>query len=211
MLGFIKTTLKKIAYKVYLIGESEYKKKLNEKLPLITIQEKSKLLDGSQIDNNQGDSTKIKIGKMTWIQGHLLLFKHGGEILIGDYCYVGKDTRIWSAKNIKIGNRVLISHNVNIVDNITHPINAEERHLDFIHLITKGFSENAKLNEKEIIIEDDVWIGFNSTIMKGVTIGKGAIIGACTLITKDIPPYAVVVGNPARIIKYANESDSDTE
>lgn len=206
MLNFIKSLARKIAYRFYLMGQFEYKR-LHEQAPLITIDKTSLLIDGCQINNNQDNAAKIRVGKMTWIHGHLLLFKHGGEISIGDYCYVGKDTRIWSAKNISIGNRVLISHNVNIIDNITHPINAAERHADFVHIITKGFSEDAKLNEAEIIIEDDVWIGFNATIMKGVTIGKGAIIGACSLITKNVPPYAVIVGNPPRIIKYANASD----
>ena len=57
-------------------------------------------------------------------------------------------------------------------------------------------------NAKNIIIEDDVWIGFNCIILKGVRIGKGAIIGAGTIITKDVPSHAVIVGNPAKIIKY---------
>ena len=62
----------------------------------------------------------------------------------------------------------------------------------------------ADLNEKEVVIEDDVWIGFNSTILKGVTIGKGAIIGANCLITKDVPPFAVVVNRVQNeIIKYS--------
>lgn len=54
--------------------------------------------------------------------------------------------------------------------------------------------------EKDIIIEEDVWIGANVTILSGVTVGRGAIIGASSVITKDIPPYAVVVGNPYNII-----------
>jgi acetyltransferase-like isoleucine patch superfamily enzyme len=56
-----------------------------------------------------------------------------------------------------------------------------------------------------IVIEDDVWIGFNATVLKGVTIGRGAIIGASTVVTKDVPPYAIVVGNPQRQIGAATE------
>jgi len=56
--------------------------------------------------------------------------------------------------------------------------------------------------EKKCIIGNDVWIGTNSTILRGVTIGNGAVIGANTVVTKDVPDYAIVVGNPARIIKY---------
>ena len=134
----------------------------------------------------------------------MIVFKHGGEITIGDHCFVGSNSKIWSAKKIHIGDRVLISHNVNIIDNNSHPLNAAERHKDFVHIFNIGLQDDVYLNEKEIIIEDDVWIGFNSTIFKGVRIGKGAIIGACTIITQDVPPYAVVVGNPPRIIKYAD-------
>ena len=53
-----------------------------------------------------------------------------------------------------------------------------------------------------ITVEDDVWIGANSVILPGVHINKGAIIGAGSVVTKDIPPYAIAVGNPAKVIKY---------
>lgn len=53
-----------------------------------------------------------------------------------------------------------------------------------------------------IIIENDVWIGAKSTIMSGVKISNGAVIGSCSVVTKDVPPYAIVVGNPAKIVKY---------
>lgn len=59
--------------------------------------------------------------------------------------------------------------------------------------------------EKECIIGNDVWIGCNSTILRGVTIGDGAVIGANSLVTKDVPPYAIVVGSPAKILKYRFE------
>lgn len=132
-----------------------------------------------------------------------MTFGHGGEIIIGDYTFIGERTKIWSAKKIVIGNRVLISHNVNIHDNNSHSLDANLRHEDYIHISTKGMllKEN-NLNEKEIIIGDDVWIGFNSTIMKGVRIGRGSIVGANTIVTKDIPEYVVCVGSPMRIIKY---------
>jgi acetyltransferase-like isoleucine patch superfamily enzyme len=129
-------------------------------------------------------------------------FGHGGEISIGDYCYIGNNSKIWSAKKISIGHRVLIAHNVNIHDHNSHPLDSKLRHEDQVHIISKGFQTENDLNEKEIIIHDDVWIGFNSIILKGVTIGKGAIIGAGSLINKDVPEYAVVIGNPFKILKY---------
>lgn len=61
-----------------------------------------------------------------------------------------------------------------------------------------------------IIIENDVWIGAKSTIMSGVKIHNGAIVGACSVVTKDVPPYAIVAGNPAKVVKYRfNEKQID--
>lgn len=59
-----------------------------------------------------------------------------------------------------------------------------------------------------VIIQDNVWAGFESVIFPGVTIGRGAIIGSKSIVTEDVPPYAVVVGNPARIIKFLEPNDT---
>ena len=59
-------------------------------------------------------------------------------------------------------------------------------------------------------IEDDVWIGARAIILAGITIGKGAIIGAGAVVTKDVSPYAICVGNPARVIKYRNDEKTDS-
>jgi acetyltransferase-like isoleucine patch superfamily enzyme len=163
----------------------------------------ARLADIGMIYNNR-DQSSIRIGYKTLFKGELMTFKHGGEIIIGDYCFIGDNTKIWSAKKITIGNRVLIAHNVNIHDQVAHPLNSAERHADYKYIFEKGnFQESVDLHEKEIVIQDDVWIGFNATILKGVTIGKGAIIGAGTLITQDVPEYAVIAGNPPRVIKQA--------
>jgi acetyltransferase-like isoleucine patch superfamily enzyme len=156
----------------------------------------------AEIVNNRNDQSAIQIGDNSWIKGQLMTLKHGGRISIGRDCFVGEGSRIWSSVNVTIGNRVLISHNVNIHDNSSHPLNAKERHADFLHVRKIGLQDKMDIGESKIIIGNDVWIGFNSTILKGVTIGDGAVIGANSVITKNVPPYAVVVGNPSRIIKY---------
>jgi len=155
------------------------------------------------IQNKTGDPSKISIGERSWIEGYLLVFNHAGKIEIGNDSFIGRDSRVWSAKKISIGNRVLIAHNVNIHDNISHPLDSKARHEDFKYILSnKDLQHVNDLREEEIIIEDDAWIGFNAIITKGVRIGKGAIVGAGTIITEDVPDYAIVVGNPAKIIKY---------
>ncbi len=155
---------------------------------------------GSIINSRAKDA--VKIGERTMLRGNLTTFGHGGEIIIGKYSFVGQGSRIWSAKKISIGDRVLIAHDVEIHDNNSHPLESRERHIDHKHIFEKGFRKENDLREKEIIIEDDVWIGFNSVILKGVTIGKGAIIGANSIVRKDVPEFAIVAGVPAKIISY---------
>lgn len=164
----------------------------------------TRIFSEAKIHNNLGIKEKIIIGNNCDVRGELMTFGHGGAIIIGDYSFVGERTKIWSAKKISIGDRVLISHNVNIHDNNSHSLDAKLRHEDYLYISTIGLQKENNLEEKEIIIEDDAWIGFNSTIMKGVKIGKGAIIGANTIVTKDVPDFAVCVGNPMRIIKYVS-------
>lgn len=158
----------------------------------------------ARVDNLSKNKNNISIGKFSIFRGELLVYRHSGKIVVGDYCYLGENSKIWSAGSVTLGNRVLISHNVNIHDNNSHPLDPELRFKQYLHIITEKShpTEDDTLNEKPVVIEDDVWIGFNSTILKGVTIGKGSIIAACTLIVKDVPPHVVIGGNPAKIIKY---------
>jgi acetyltransferase-like isoleucine patch superfamily enzyme len=167
-----------------------------------TIHKLAKMLPGSKILNMEGHVESISIGANSLIAGELLTFGHGGRIQIGDCCFMGENSRIWSAVEVKIGDRVLISHNVNIHDNDGHPIDSLQRHNHFLAIATLGHpKQNVDIPASPVIIEDDVWLCFNSTILKGVTIGKGAIVGASSVVTKDVPPGAIVAGNPARIIK----------
>ena len=154
-----------------------------------------------KIVNHQGNPESIFVSKNCLICGQLAVFHHGGKISVGENSFISEGTRIWSGHSIKIGNRVLISHNVHLLDNNSHSISAMRRHQEFLDVMTLGRpTTNDGISSAEILVEDDVWIGFNSTILKGVTIGRGSIVGANSVITKDVPPYTIVAGNPARVI-----------
>lgn len=163
-------------------------------------------INGANVTNAQNDKSKITIGKNSIIQGTLIVFGFGGKIEIGENSFVGPNSHVWSAKSIRIGSYVLISHNVNVIDNISHPKNHIERMKDWDYRKFVGFQKtnDFEIKEAEIIIEDNVWIGYNSSIHRGVKIGKGAIIGANTIVTKDVPPFAILVGNPSQIIGYTD-------
>ncbi len=156
----------------------------------------------ARLVNNRGVREAIGVGAHTHIKGELLTFAHGGRIRLGTFCFLGEDSRIWSAASIEIGDRVLISHNVNIFDNSTHPTDPKQRHEQFRKIVLEGRHPiSIDLEEKPVKIEDDALIGCMSIILSGVTVGRAAIVGAGSVVTGDVPPFTVVAGNPARIIR----------
>lgn len=161
----------------------------------------SRLGPAARIINIGASSSLIRIGADSIIDGDLLTFAHGGSIAIGQWCYVGEGSRIWSAGRIDIGDRVMISHGVNIFDNLTHPMDARARHLHFRQIKTAGHPQQIDLGEQPVRIEDDAWIAAGAMVLRGVTVGRGAIVGAGAVVTRDVPPYSVVAGNPARLVR----------
>ncbi len=98
------------------------------------------------------------------------------------------------------------------MDNNAHSLIWEERK-DDVKEWKRGLEENKigayknwdNVDSAPIILKDKSWIGFECVILKGVTIGEGAVVGSRSVVTKDVPDYAVVAGNPAKIIKYVNQ------
>lgn len=155
----------------------------------------------ARIFNMTGDDRRITIGAHSIILGELLVYAHGGMIECGEWCFVGDGTRIWSGARVSIGNRVLISHGVNIIDGLTHPLDPLARHAHFREIAQRGHPSHISLGDRPIRFDDDSWVGAGAIILRGTTIGEGAIVGAGAVVTKDVPPYTVVVGNPARIAR----------
>jgi acetyltransferase-like isoleucine patch superfamily enzyme len=144
------------------------------------------------VENLLGLRERIKIGAHSFIRGRLLTYAHGGRIEIGEWCYVGVRSEIWSMESVIIGNRVLIAHDVNVHDGTAHSMDASERHKHFRHIMEKGHPRLAKdlpgVSSAPVVIEDDVWISFRATILKGVRIGAGSVIAAGSIVTEDVPP-----------------------
>lgn len=166
-----------------------------------TLDNGARLLPTARIRNIRGDSQRIRIGGNTVVAGELLVFAQGGDISIGEWCFIGEGTRIWSSGTIQIGDRVLVSHNVNLFDSLTHPLNARLRHAQFKAIVLLGHPRSIDLGERPVVVGNDVWIGANACVLRGVTIGEGAIVGAGSVVTHDIPPFTLVAGNPARVIR----------
>ena len=168
----------------------------------------SKLLGRARIINIGGDSKLIRVGASSIVEGELLVFPHGGVISVGDWCYIGAGARIWSDTAIRIGHRVMISHNVNIFDNLTHSLDATARHSQFRQIATAGHPRSIDLGGRPVHIDDDAWIAAGAIVLRGVTIGRGAIVGAGAVVTRDVPAGAIVAGNPARIVRTLSAAES---
>lgn len=154
------------------------------------------------IENPEGNRDRIRIGERCAIRGHLFVFPHGGQIIIGNGSFVGGETRIWSSERLSIGRNVLISHQVNIMDTNGHSLDPQLREAQFRSIITTGHPFDAPdIQAAPITILDHAWIGHSSTILKGVTIGEGAVVAAGSMVTEDVREYTVVAGFPAVTVK----------
>lgn len=125
--------------------------------------------------------------------------KHNGthfnpSIVIGNNCQFGSYNHITAINRIDIGNGVLTGKFVTITDN-SHGKPGDESDCELSPIVRTVYSKGP------VVIGDNVWIGDKATILPNVRIGEGCIIGANSVVTKDIPPYCIVGGNPARIIK----------
>ena len=125
---------------------------------------------------------------------------------IGDYSYTGYNTVV---KYADIGKFCSISWNVSI-GGANHDYHTISTH-PFSFISKYGFTNSGGGGyhsfDNPLRIGNDVWFGCNAVIMRGVTIGDGAVIGASSVVTKDVPPYSVVVGNPGKVIKYRFDED----
>ena len=104
---------------------------------------------------------------------------------------------------IEIGSHCLISWNVGIADSDFHPLEPAQRLIDAQALAPffKNRPPRPKLKTAPVKIADNVWIGMNAVILKGVTIGENSVVAAGSVVTKSVPPNTVVAGNPATVVK----------
>jgi maltose O-acetyltransferase len=130
----------------------------------------------------------VKIGPRVFIRAP-------EKMKIGDGVFIGANCHIDAIGGLQLGNCCALASNTTIITLEHHYRGAESIPWDEVRII------------KPVVIEDYVWIGMNVSILPGVTIGEGAIIGLGAVVPKDVPPLAIVVGNPARIVKYRDKAE----
>ena len=135
---------------------------------------------GVRIMKNNGTVT---LGDKVFLHRYVKLSAYGGKIEIGNNSYIGDRTEIHAGESVKIGNGVNIAWDCNILDRDYHAFESDKEVI------------------KPVVIKDNVWIGVRSTILKGVTIGEGAVVAAGSVVVKDVPNRCLVAGNPAKVVK----------
>ena len=148
--------------------------------------------------SNEPDA--LVIGANCTMDGVHFALGEKGRLQIGDFCYFTNAVLLCELE-MRIGNYVLIGWNATIADTDFHPLTPAERIADAIACSPLGRGRpRPEIPKRPVTIEDDVWIGPNATILKGVCIGTGAFIEAGSLVTRDVPARARIMGNPAQVI-----------
>jgi acetyltransferase-like isoleucine patch superfamily enzyme len=139
---------------------------------------------------NRGGS--LFAGSCQFYSGVRLEIDAGATLQIGDGTYLNRNTVVIAMKSVTIGCNCKIAWDVNIMDSDFHPLPGKA------------------LEPKPVVIDDDVWIGCRAIILKGVHIGRGAIVAAGAVVTGDVPAYALVGGVPAKTIKQFQPAPGDS-
>ena len=152
-----------------------------------------------QVVNSTRDKQRIKFGDYNNVSCRITL-NELGSINIGDYVFMNY-VKMRIDYHLHVGSHCMFGPNVVLWDTSNHPLSWSKRHIQCEELafdfpLTRSYESHGG----NITIEDDVWVGMDALILGGVTIGKGAIVAARSVVTKNVPPYTIVGGIPAKKI-----------
>lgn len=171
--------------------------------------------EGSRVDVKYRTDTPspcVTVGECSQVFGRLVLQREGARISIGKRSQIGSGDLI-AAHEISIGDDVLMAWGYTIMDSNTHSLDWTERRNDVLmcginyYLDPNNLARDRDWSDAHgapVRIGNRVWIGFNVSILKGVTIGDEAVVAAGSVITKDVPPHSIVAGNPAKVVRVRN-------
>ena len=142
---------------------------------------------------------RLVVGRRSIVDARIIADRPGAEFIVGDRTSLGNSLLV-AAQRIEIGDDVLMSWGVTIVDHNSHSLEWSDRQHDVVNW-GKGVKLWDQVTVAPVRIGHKVWIGFGASILKGVTVGEGAVVAAGAVVTKDVPAWSVVAGNPAKVIR----------
>lgn len=158
------------------------------------------ILSNVYIDNRTGDPKKLRIGNYCNISCRIVLHSEA-ELIVGDYVYMNSNCSLNVFNTVTIGSNCLFGPNVVIWDSDNHPLDSKLRLEQSIEIPKVASLKSHGLGGGDVVIGDNVWIGMDCLILGGVKIGEGAVIAASSVVVKDIPPYVLAAGVPAKVVK----------
>jgi acetyltransferase-like isoleucine patch superfamily enzyme len=164
--------------------------KLKSRIKAFRKKIKEKLFGSSQKDFYTKDilGDRYTIGDHTYGKPRVISWGEGASLTVGKYCSISRNVIIFLGSE----------HRTDWISTYPFPVLWKEAEGIPGHPSTKG----------DVVIGNDVWIGYGATILSGVRIGDGAVIGAGSVVTKDVPPYAIVAGNPCHLVKYRFDEET---
>ena len=147
---------------------------------------------------------QLTVGKDSQVDGSIIFEREGVSVSIGDRTFMNATLSV--AESISIGDDVLMAWGVTVLDHNSHSTSFSKRAKSLSDL-KLGKKDWSHVKTGSVKISNKAWIGFNSIILKGVTIGEGAVIGAGSIVAKDVPDWTIVAGNPARVIRVIPEDE----
>lgn len=144
-------------------------------------------------------NTSLSIGEKSIVEAGIFFERENSSVVIGSRTFIGASS-IMCAEKVIIGDDILISFGVTIADHDSHSLYFKQRKKD-VSMWYNGEKDWSTVSTAPVMIADKSWIGMHVIILKGVTIGEGAVVGAGSIVTQDVPPYTLVAGNPARVIR----------
>lgn len=161
-------------------------------------------LDGLniQINSTVGNYLNIEIGDDCYLSGTIVLHSSKAKVKIGDRVFIGPDTTLFCYEGIDVLDDTMISWGCTLIDTNSHSLKSSERSNDVLDWKRGWQYKNwSVVVSKKIIIGKMCWIGFNSIIVKGVSLSEGTVVASGSVVTSNTEAFTVVGGNPARLIK----------
>lgn len=148
---------------------------------------------------------RLVVGHHCFIRDKIVFERPKARLCVGDRTYLGNGL-IAIAQSVEIGSDVMFGWGVTVVDHNSHSTRFSQRQGDTERWL-QGLKDWSTVTIEPVKIHDKVWIGFNAVILKGVTIGEGSVVAAGAIVTKPVPAWTIVAGNPARIIRELAPGD----
>ena len=151
---------------------------------------------------------QLVVGNDTHLAGRFVV-RGKGRVSIGSHCHFHEDSYFGCLDQISIGDHVFAAEGIFVVDNNNHPVDpALRREMTRSPMGSASWLWTAQgVASAPVRIEDNVWLGRDSVLMKGVRIGEGSIVALRAVVTRGVPAYSVVAGNPGRVVKTLNGSE----